>query len=712
MICAYYGKSYSISYLRKKAFTTREGVSLLGLSNAAESLGFHSAATKLTFAELKAQAELPCIVHWNEQHFIVLYGIKGNSVHVADPARGRLVYTEREFCKYWASIKELDEPAGVALFVKAGVDFEKNNNIATASKEFKSLRLSQYFMQYKGLIAQLVVCLLLGSLLQLALPLLTQAIVDNGINFRNISFIYLIVVGQLILFVGRMSIEVIRRWVLLHLSARINISLVSDFLIKLFKLPMSFFEEKMIGDIIVRIEDHSRIERVISTSSLSILLSLFNVLVFGGALLLYNQFIFVIFISFSVVYIFYLSMFLKRRETLDYKRYQEVSNNQSNLVQLVQGMGEIKMNNCELKKRWEWERIQASLFRVNADSIKLQQYQDLGSIFLNEFKNILITAVSAIAVIEGSMTFGAMVSVQYIVGQLNAPINDFVSFSRQWQDAKISLSRINEIHTEVEETELNDLSANIEDICRKSIVLKNVSFQYGGPDSPKVLDDINLIVPAGKVTAIVGTSGSGKTTLLKLLLKMYQPTAGAIYIDGIPIDTIDSRRWRSKCGAVMQEGFIFADSIENNIALYGDQLESSRVFRSATVANIHSFIESLAMKYRTKVGINGVGLSEGQKQRLLIARAVYKDPAYIFLDEATSSLDANNEKDIMRNLGEFLKNKTVVVVAHRLSTVKNADSIVVLEGGRIMEVGSHSDLVALRGRYLELVKNQLELAGT
>lgn len=706
MVAKHYGRYYPLPRLRSKSFITHEGVSLLGISDAAESIGFRTIGVKISFEKLFAEAPLPCIVHWYQRHFVVVYKVTKNLVYVADPANGLLEYRHQDFKKGWLSVNENGQEVGVAMLLEPSANFFEEDGQQDVHSNFSFLLA--YLRTHRKLFLQLTLGLLTGSLIQLALPFLTQSIVDVGINTQNIQFIYLVLAGQIMLFVGRTTVDFIRRWILLHLSTRINISLISDFLMKLFKLPISFFETKMIGDILRRVDDHSRIERFISTSSLSILFSLFNALVFGCVLAIYNSTIFLIFLGASAFYVGYVQLFMKKRAKLDYKRFQEMAHNQSSLIETIHGMTEIKMSNSETQSRWQWERIQAKLFKVNFASTQLQQYQDGGGMFINEMKNMIITVVAALAVINGQMTMGMMLSVQYIIGQLNVPVNDFMNFIRDWQDAKISIQRVNEIH--LHENEDDQLSPH--DYTEResgTILLQDVSFHYEGPRSPKVLDQVDLIIPEGKVTAIVGSSGSGKTTLMKLLQKFYLPTSGKITLAGEDLRYVPANLWRSKCGCVMQDGYIFSDTIARNIAIGEEEIDRKRLMHAVTVANIKEFIESLPLRFNTNIGKNGIGVSQGQKQRILIARAVYKNPEVLFFDEATSALDANNERKIMENLDEFFKGKTVVVIAHRLSTVKNADQIVVLEQGKIVEVGTHQDLTYTKGKYFELVKNQLEL---
>lgn len=710
IVARYYGKFYNIQTLRERSYITREGVSLLGTSRAAESIGFRTMGVKIGFEQLINEAPLPTIVHWNQSHFLVVYKISGKKgkekVHVSDPAGGLIEFTREEFIRCWASTVEEGEKRGVALLLETTPDFYSTPDEKPNKKSFGFL--FSYLRPYKKLILQLLLGLILGSLLQLIFPFLTQSIVDKGIGNRNIGFIYLVLIAQLVLILSRVSVEFIRGWILLHLGTRINISLISDFLVKLMRLPMQYFDSKLIGDLMQRIGDNKRIETFLTSTTLTVMFSLVNLVIFGAVLLFYNWLIFTIFMAGSTVYTLWVWLFMKKREELDYRRFAQMSANQSNVIQLIQGMQEIKLNGCEQQKRWEWERIQAKLFKVSVKGLALSQYQQSGAVLINEVKNIFITVIAAKSVVDGDMTLGMMLAVQYIIGQLNSPIDQLISFFNLTQDAKISLDRLGEIHLRKDEEDINDSKQN--DISEnKNIEITNLSFNYEGPDSELVLNDINISIPAGKQTAIVGTSGSGKTTLVKLLLGFYPPAKGEIRLGENSITSFSIRSWREQCGVVMQDGFIFSDTIANNIAPGVDTIDKNKLLHAAKVANIAEFIDSLPLGYNTKIGGEGHGLSQGQKQRILIARSVYKNPKYIFFDEATNALDANNEKVILENLQDFFKGRTVIVVAHRLSTVKNADQIIVLEKGNIVEVGTHAELSKMKGAYYTLVKNQLEL---
>ena len=711
MIAKHYGKTFSLQSLRDKSHITREGVSMLGIADAAESIGLKTMGVRISFEQLEKDAPLPAICHWGQNHFVVVHKIETKrgktTVHVADPGSGLLKFTKEEFIKQWASTQSQGELKGLCLLVETTPDFYSQSDEDVSNKKSISFLL-KYLKPYRKFMIQLILGMLFGSMLQLIFPFLTQSVVDVGINTQNLNFIYLVLIAQLVLFVSRMSVEFIRSWILLHISTRINISLISDFLIKLMKLPIGFFDIKMIGDLLQRIQDHTRIENFLTSSTLNVLFSMVNLVIFGAVLAVYNMQIFLIFLLGSTLYLIWVNLFLRKRRELDGKRFAQLSSNQNSLVQLITGMQEIKLNNCEKQKRWEWEQIQAELFKVRTKGLALNQYQISGSIFFNETKNIIITFLAAKAVVDGQMTLGMMMAVQYIIGQLNSPLDNLVQVIHSWQDAKISLERLGEIHEMKNEEEHSD--EKISEVPEeKTLKIEKVCFQYEGPHSEMVLNEVDLNVEQGKTTAIVGASGSGKTTLIKLMLGFYPTTKGRIALGGVTLENYSSSMWRQNCGVVMQDGFIFSDTIAKNIAVGVEHIDKKRLLYAVQVACIDQFIETLPLRYNTNIGANGHGLSQGQKQRILIARAVYKNPEFLFFDEATNALDANNELAIMENLDEFNKGRTVVVVAHRLSTVRNADKIIVLEKGEIVEQGNHEELTRLGGKYYQLVKNQLEL---
>ncbi len=707
IVAKHFGKTIHVQTLRNFAETTREGSSLLGLSEAAEKIGFHTIGVKINLEKL-LEAPLPCIVHWNKNHFAVLYKIKKNTIYISDPAYGLLTYTKEKFIQHWIgnnATKTTEE--GIVLLLEPTPKFYNDGLENEEDVKFDFKFISKYLFRYKKFIIQLAIGLLSASLLQLIVPFLTQSIVDVGIQNQDIHFIYLILFAQLFLFFGRTALEVIRGWILLHLSTRINISLISDFFVKLMNLPISFFDTKMTGDLLQRINDHKRIEKILTTSSLNVLFSMFNLVIFGIVLGYYSLQIFTIFLLGSVLYFAWVLFFFKRRKDLDYKRFSEVSQEQSKVIELINGMQEIKLHNAERQMRWNWEFVQARLFKVGIKSLALEQTQSVGSSFINELKNILITVLSAKLVIDGEITLGMMMAISYIVGQLNAPVVQLITFLRDAQDAKISLDRLGEIHHKEDEEKSGEQKITIVPE-NSNVYLKNVTFRYVGGLEP-VIKNLDLTIPANKITAVVGVSGSGKTTLMKLLLKFYDLDKGEINIRNHNLNHISQKAWRNHCGVVMQEGYIFNDTIAKNIAVGSDFVDHKKLVHATYVANIQSYIDELPLGFNTKIGLEGTGLSTGQKQRLLIARAVYKDPKFLFFDEATSALDANNEKVIMENLNEFFTGKTVVIIAHRLSTVKNANKIVVLDKGKIVEVGNHQELTKLKGEYYNLVKNQLEL---
>ena len=707
MICKYYGKEYSLESLSRYCFATTEGVSMLGISEAANKLGLHTICGRITMEQLP-QAPLPCILHWSQNHFVILYKIKNKKkFYIADPGKGLLTYAEKEFKDHWISTQSKGEEKGIAMFIQPTPAFyELSGETTNRKRSFKFL--FGYIKQYRRYFGQIILGALVGCVLQLIFPFLTQAIVDIGITHQNLGIIYLILLGQLILTISRTSVDFIRRWILLHISMRINISLVSDFFIKLLKLPMSFFDTKLMGDLMQRMSDHNRVEKFLTTQMLNVTFSLLSFIVFGCVLLGYNTFIFLIFLIGSILYGIWIAIFLKRRKLLDYELFEKQAMNNNKTYQFITSMQEIKLQNCEQRRRWEWEDVQADLFQVNMKSLKLQQTQEAGSIFINEVKNIIITVLAATAVIHGQMTLGMMLAVQYIIGQLNAPVEQLMNFLYSLQDVKISLEHINEIH-EMENEENNKDALSAFHDRDKSLSFKNADFKYDPHNPNKTLDGISITIPEGKVTAIVGTSGSGKTTMIKLLLGYYPLLAGEITIGSTDLQKYNLKWWRKHCGVVMQDGVIFSESIARNIAVDDGEIDKECLLQAARIACIDSYIQTLPLKYNTLIGQDGIGLSQGQKQRILIARAVYKNPDYIFLDEATNALDANNERAIVENLMEFYKGKTVVIVAHRLSTVKNADQLIVIERGKIIETGTHTALIDRQGAYYHLVKNQLEL---
>jgi len=707
MISKYYGRDFSHEYLSHLCSISRQGVSLNALEITANKIGFLSCSYFSSISGLN-KLPLPCILHWNQNHFVVLYKVSKNGKYyrISDPSKGLRIYNKQEFESNWISSITDGVPSGTVMQLTPTEGFYSDSYQKTTEK--RSFRfLFGYLRQYKKYFTQIILGLALGCVLQLIMPFLTQAIVDLGIRHKDIRLIWLILLGELMIVIGRTVTDFIRRWLLLHISMRINISLVSDFLIKLLKLPMSFFDTKLMGDLLQRIGDHTRVQNFLTGQVLNIFFTILSFIIFGIVLFIYNPLIFGVFAIGSICYGFWITSFLKRRKVLDYELFEQQAKNQNKTYQIITSMQEIKLQDCEQRRRWEWEDTQADLFNVQMKSLKLQQTQEAGSIFINEVKNIIITVLAATTVINDQMTLGAMLAVQYIIGQLNSPVEQFMSFIYSLQDVKISLERINEIHEgKNEETNENQLS---EFNTGKYIALNNVNFKYDPHALKNTLTDVSFDIPEGKVTAIVGASGSGKTTLIKLMLGYYPVMSGSISIAGRNIREYNLKWWRRHCGVVMQDGVIFSESIARNIAVDDGDIDLVRLEQAAKIANIHDYVMELPLKYNTIIGRDGVGLSQGQKQRILIARAVYKNPDFILLDEATNALDAKNERAIVENLAEFYKGRTVVIVAHRLSTVKNADQIIVLDGGKIVESGNHTTLIKKKGAYYNLVKNQLEL---
>lgn len=706
MIAKFYGKHYNGDTLRQAAGFSKQGVSLLGISETAEKLGFRTRGVQINYDQLQT-IELPAILHWDQSHFVVLLSLNRKKVRIADPGKGILSYDKSDFLFHWQSAKGTNNTdIGTVLLMEPSSEFYKSPG--EKERKLNWSVVSQYLGQNKSSISRVFVALFVGSLLQLILPFLTQSMVDTGINTRNMQYITMVLIAQLMLTFSSTVVEFIRSRLQLRISNNINISILSDFWIKITRLPLSYFDSHHTGDTIQRIGDNRQIQSFLTGQAITTIFSVFNFIVYSIVLVLYSQQLFFVFTVGNVLYFVWIKLFLRIRRKINYESFHLSAKENTATLQLVQSMQEIRLNNAERIKRWEWENIQAGIFKLGFKSLKYSQWQSAGALFINQGKDILISFMVAQLVVQGQLTFGAMLAIQYIIGQLNAPVQQFIGLAQNIQDAKISMERLNEIHNlddeePVEQMLLNYLPGD------KSILFENTSFTYPGAGNDPVLENISLKIPEGKVTAIVGASGSGKTTLLKLLLKVYTQYQGTVMVGDANFRNISPSFWRSKCGAVLQDGFVFNDTIMRNVAVGEDGVDHERLLQSCRIANILSFIDTLPNGFNTKLGAEGVGVSQGQRQRLLIARAIYKDPEYLFFDEATNALDANNEKAIVENLHEFFKSRTVVIVAHRLSTVKDADNIIVLHNGKIVEQGSHSQLTSMRGRYYELVKNQLEL---
>lgn len=718
IIAKFYGKHYTLQKLREDCFITRHGVSLKGISEAATRIGFKTFGARITLEQLFKEAQHPCILHWNQNHFVVLPPQKGvnlnnksSKITIADPAHGEVKVELNEFIRAWQGEERKFGNVLILELMPSFYDIEDQKDSERSISFFL-----KYLRPHRAYLIQLILGMILASVLSLLAPFLTQSLVDFGINYQDTDFIKIILLGQLFLFFGNTAIEIIRGWLLLHVSARMNISIISDFLIKLMNLPIKYFDTKMVGDITQRITDHRRIEQFLTGTSLSTLFSFVNIFAFSIVLAIYSVPIFFIFLIGSIISICWIMFFLKKRRELDYTRFQRQSDNQNSLFEIITGMQEIKLNNSEVSHRWGWERIQAKLFKLNVRTLSLAQYQSIGFNFITQLKNILILYISANEVLNNEISLGMMLSITFITGQLNSPITQLLTFFQTAQDAKISIERLNEIHGRDNEEKVSDFAPDEESFFAEEesrsennkILFENVSFRYGGHDSSLILDNINLEIPFGTTTAIVGASGSGKTTLMKLLLKFYEPTSGNIYLSQTPLESVSAEWWRRQCGVVLTDGFIFSNTIRYNIAVQ-EEVDNQKLMQAAKIACIDDFIKRLPLGYYTKIGNTGNGISSGQKQRFLIARAVYKNPKFLFLDEATSTLDANNEKTIINNLEHFYSGRTVFVIAHRLSTVRNADQIIVLDSGKIVEQGNHKSLIGLKGKYYELVKNQLDL---
>jgi ATP-binding cassette subfamily B protein len=703
MVCSHYGLEISISELNEISDLSKIGTSIFELANTGKKLGFNSLSVEIDFNILSSEVNFPCILHWKNNHFVVLYKITKKYCFIADPAHGLVKLTHKEFKSFWLNNTNENISGKVVVFEPTENLYSSKYKKDDHSSVFKFIL--QYLKGYRKYLIQILIGLITGSLIQLIFPFLTQAIVDIGIKNNNLKIIHLILIAQLFLFIGYTLIEAFRNWILLHISTNVNLNMVSDFIFKLLNLPISFFDSKVSGDIIQRIGDHRKIDNLLTTRSVEILFSFFNLLIFGGIIFWYNKLIFAIFLTGSILYIVWIFLFLKKRKNLDYKKFSRLSQDQVKLIELIHGIQDIKLNNAENQKRIEWTENQVQLNKIEIENLKLMQLQTFGSNFINELKNIIISVVAASLVINGQISLGMMMSIMFIIGQLNVPIHGFVDFIYNFQDAKIAVERLSEIHNKNDE---DKIVYDVEKEFNADIIFNNVSFKYPGSND-YIIKNFSFTFSSYKSTAIVGSSGSGKTSLLKLLLKYYDPTEGEIIVGETNLQDISSKSWRSNCGVVMQDGFIFNDTIEKNISMGSNKTNSDQLKKSAILSNIYNFIINLPQGFNTKIGIDGIGMSTGQKQRLLIARAIYKNPSIICFDEATSSLDSNNEKEIMMNLNNFLNQRTSIIIAHRLSTVRNVDQIIVLEKGSVIEKGTHDELIKMKGSYFQLVKNQLEI---
>lgn len=732
MIAKHYGKFYSLQYLRDKCGITKEGVSFLDLSHAAEEIGLRTLSLKCSMEDLLYKIPLPAIIHWDANHFVVVYktapkttykdkktqnSVPKGTIYVSDPAKGHIKYSAEEFAAKWLKHNSSDEKRienkeqlGILMAIEPQADFynREANEKLERKKTFENFL--GYFKPYKKSFVNLFVVMLLVTILQGFLPFISKAVIDVGIQTHDIDFINIVLAANIAIIISVLLSNMVRDWILLHITSRVNIALISDYLIKLMQLPITFFENKMTGDILQRAQDHERIRSFLMNNSLNMIFSTLTFIVFGIIMFFYNPIIFYIFLTGSVIYVLWVMAFLKIRKKLDWEYFELVSKNQSYWVETIASIQDIKINNYEKPRRWKWENIQARLYKVNLRVLNITNTQNLGAQFIDSLKNLFITFYCAKAVINGEITFGVMISTQFIIGMLNTPVVQFIQFMISFQFAQISFLRLNEIHQLKDEHE--DVgNNNVELPENKSLIVNNVSFQYS-PNSPVVLKNVRLMIPEGKVTAIVGDSGSGKSTLLKLLLRLYKPSYGDIMIGNMNINNISLKQWRDKCGAVMQDGKIFNDTILNNVVLEDEKIDYNKLKKALHTANIAQEIEQLPLGYQTMMGEQGRGLSGGQKQRILIARALYKNPDYLFFDEATNSLDTINEQKIVAALDDVFKDKTVIVVAHRLSTIRKADQIIVMQGGMVVEIGNHDKLMEHKGRYFQLVQSQTELTST
>ena len=708
MIAAFYGKHVELSTLRDKCFVNHDGVSLLGISQAAESIYFRTEGVLLAVSQLSEEANLPCILHWDQNHIVVLYKIKNGKFYVADPAIGKVQYTEKEFIRHWGQAQLEDEPAGVALLLELTPDFNAMEGEPVTKNSVRFLL--HYLSFYRRLIVQLFAGIFVLIGIQLVFPFLFQTMIDNGVVFADKTIVGIVFFAQIILIISRFLIGFARNWMVLHLASRINIAVLSDYITKLIKLPLSFFESKTIGDFIQRINDHRRIEHFLTTSGLQMIISFITLIVLGVVLAIFSIKLLLVYLLGTALYLFWIYLYMPKRRVLDQRKFLKQSENQSVLINIIDSIADIKLNNNERMKRWEWESLQASIFKLNIRSLMLQQKQEAGALFFMELKDVLIVFLGALLVMKGGLTIGALLAVAYIIGQMSSPLDKILQYIYSVQDANLSLARLAEVHEQVDE-ETNEQYFYHHVPEKEDICFHHVSYQYEGPASSFALKDVQLSIPRNKITAIVGTSGSGKTTLLKILLGLYEPTQGEVLIGKTNLKAIVPKVWRDHCGAVLQDGALFSGTIADNILMGVDSHNQERLKQAILLSNVDKVVNNMPLGYNTRIGPQGSGLSQGQKQRILIARALYKRPSLLVFDEATNALDAQNENEILTKLQQFYTGRTVVVAAHRLSTVRNADKIIVINDGQVVEQGRHHELIDQKGLYFNLVKNQLEISG-
>jgi ATP-binding cassette, subfamily B, bacterial len=704
IVSKYYGRYYSLALLRDLCGTTREGVSISNITNGAERIGLKTRVVKCSVKQLSEEVPLPCIVHWKSHHFVVVYKIKKNRIYISDPASGLVSYPLKEFTRSWL---QRNSKKGVVIGLQPEADFHELDLEDHVQNQKSYRSVLGYFRPYRKNILTLVLIMLFATALQASLPFITRAIIDVGVHTSDVDFINIMLIAHAVILISITFSNAVRDWITMHLTARINISLISDYLVKLMKMPITFFENKLIGDILQRAQDHQRIRDFIMGSSLNLVFSSITFLVFSIILFIFDRTIFWCFTGGSMIYLGWVLGFLEVRKRLDTNYFGLMAKDQSYWVETISSMQDIKVNNYEQNKRWKWENLQAKLYKVNVKLLSVTNFQTQGAQLIDGMKNLLITVICAKSVISGEMTFGIMVSTLIIIGMLNGPLHQFIQFAISAQVARISLKRINEIHALPDEE--NHIDVYQAEIPRgRDIRADRLTFQYV-PKSPFVIQNVSFIIPTGKITAIVGDSGSGKTTLLKIILRLYEPTYGNLHIGNLNLGNVSLKKWRKMCGVVLQDGKIFNDTVLNNIVLGAEEIDHDLLERAVSLANINHEIESMPKGYSTKLGEQGRGMSGGQKQRILIARALYKNPEFLFLDEATNALDTINEKKIVDALEEAFIGRTVVIIAHRLSTIRKADQIIVMKNGRISEIGSHESLIEKRGHYYDLVSTQAAL---